>query len=574
MRLPSALAAAVTVMALCSSRGVLPVPAQNSSPYVENADILRGTVINSVTREPIGRALVFSPDNRFAVMTDDQGRFEFTFPRERRENGAQFGTAANLFSGRPNTLTARKPGFLDMQRGQQAVPVGPEQQKVTISLVPEAVIVGRVLVSNSEFERIQVELYRQEVREGEWYWQQAGTATTRINGEFRFADLPSGKYKLLTREILDRDPLTFDPRGQLFGYPPIYYPVAKDFASAEVISMKAGKTFHANLSPGRQRYYPVKVRIINPPAEAGAQVQVWPEGNVGPGYSLGYDPGEEVIQGLLPDGNYEVHVVTYGQKGMNGVTRISVHGVPLVGPTITLLPNPSVAVKVREELQHPEANAQMTITSVDGRVISENERRLSYLSLRLLPAGELGFEGIGSPGPPKSSNDDSLVIENVQPGRYRVKATSAVGFVSSITSEGKDLRRQVLEVNPGGAMTQIEITIRDDGAEVEGTVEVATNNGAQGRGVSSPGQPVGVYFVPEKDGTGQFRVAWVSLGGKFQLQQLPPGDYRVLAFDRVREDLEYASEDVLRQYYSGSQMIHVVAGQKEHLQLRLITENE
>jgi hypothetical protein len=570
MRLPSALAAAVTVVALCLSRGVLPLPAQNSSPYVEPVDILRGTVINSVTREPIGRALVFSPDNRFAVMTDDQGRFEFTFLRERRENGAQVGTAANLFSGRPNTLSARKPGFLDMQRGQQAVPVGPEQQKVTISLVPEAAIVGRVLVSNSEFERIQVELYRQEVREGEWYWQQAGTATTRINGEFRFAGLPSGKYKLLTREILDRDPLTFDPRGQLFGYPPIYYPVAKDFASAELISMTAGKTFHANLSPGRQRYYPVKVRIINPPA-AGAQVQVWPEGNVGPGYSLGYDPGEEVIQGLLPDGNYEVHVATYGQEGTTGATRISVHGVPLVGPTITLLPNASVAVKIREELQHPEA---MTITTVDGPVISENERRLSYLSLRLLPAGGLGFEGVGSPGPPKSSNDDSLVIENVQPGRYRVKATSGVGFVSSITAEGKDLRRQLLEVNAGGAMTQIEITIRDDGAEVEGTVEVATSNGAQVRAVSSPGQPVGVYFVPEKDGTGQFRVVWLSLGGKFQLQQLPPGDYRVLAFDRVREDLEYASEDVLRQYDSRSQMIHVVAGQKEHLQLRLITENE
>ena len=574
MRLLSALAASLIVMAHYSSGGVFPLWAQNSSLHVERSDILRGTVINSVTREPVGRALVFSPDNRFAAMTDDQGRFEFTFPHETRENGAQFATAANLFNGRPNTLTARKPGFLDMQRGQQAVPIGPEQEKVTISLVPEAVIVGRVLVSNSEFERIHVQLYRQEVRDGEWYWQQAGTATTRINGEFRFADLPSGKYKLLTREILDRDPLTFDPRGQLFGYPPIYYPAAKDFASAEVISMTAGKTFHANLSPSRQRYYPVKVRIMNPPAEGGAQVQVWPEGSVGPGYSLGYNPGEGVIQGLLPDGNYEVQVVSYGQNGMTGVTGISVHGIPLVGPTITLLPNASVALKVREELQHPEANAKMTITTVDGRAISENEQRLSYLSLRLLPAGELGFEGIRSPGPPKSLNDDSLVIENVQPGRYRVKATSAVGFVSSITADGKDLRRQVLVVNPGEAMTQIEITIRDDGAEVEGTVEVATSNGAQVRGVGSPGQPAWVYFVPEKDGTGQFRVAWVSQGGKFQLQQLPPGDYRVLAFDRVREDLEYASEDVLRQYDSGSQMIHVVGDQKEHLQLRLITENE
>src|ERR1700732_560697 len=42
---------------------------------------LRGAVINSVTREPVARALVFSPDNRFAIFTDDQGRFEFPLSR-------------------------------------------------------------------------------------------------------------------------------------------------------------------------------------------------------------------------------------------------------------------------------------------------------------------------------------------------------------------------------------------------------------------------------------------------------------------------------------------------------------
>jgi len=33
-------------------------------------------------------------------------------------------------------------------------------------------------------------------------------------------ELSAGSYKLLTHELLDRDPLTFNPRGQLFGYPP------------------------------------------------------------------------------------------------------------------------------------------------------------------------------------------------------------------------------------------------------------------------------------------------------------------------------------------------------------------
>ena len=42
--------------------------------------VLKGIVINSVTRAPVSRALVHSLDNRFATLTDDQGRFVFRIP--------------------------------------------------------------------------------------------------------------------------------------------------------------------------------------------------------------------------------------------------------------------------------------------------------------------------------------------------------------------------------------------------------------------------------------------------------------------------------------------------------------
>jgi hypothetical protein len=49
----------------------LPYPqsahAQDASGSNILSSSLRGTVINSVTHEAIGRALVFSPDNRFAI---------------------------------------------------------------------------------------------------------------------------------------------------------------------------------------------------------------------------------------------------------------------------------------------------------------------------------------------------------------------------------------------------------------------------------------------------------------------------------------------------------------------------
>jgi hypothetical protein len=52
-------------------------PQDIQSPVSSTSTSLRGTVINSVTREPVVRALVFSTDNRVAKFTDDQGRFEF-----------------------------------------------------------------------------------------------------------------------------------------------------------------------------------------------------------------------------------------------------------------------------------------------------------------------------------------------------------------------------------------------------------------------------------------------------------------------------------------------------------------
>src|SRR5262249_33019185 len=157
------------------------------------------------------------PDNRFATMTDERGRFQFNLP------------AANyvrkIGDGYPYSLMARKPGFLSPNNEQAVIRAGEDISEITISLVPEALIIGRVQIPRSDgFERMQVGLYRRVVREGAEHWDSIGTATSRSDGEFRFAELQSGAYKIVTQEMLDRDPL--NPRGALFGYPPVFYPTA------------------------------------------------------------------------------------------------------------------------------------------------------------------------------------------------------------------------------------------------------------------------------------------------------------------------------------------------------------
>ena len=66
--------------------GVSPLSAQSGTTASEQTDRLRGTVVNSLTREPIGRALVVSADSRFATMTDDRAVLNSDF-REWRLNG-------------------------------------------------------------------------------------------------------------------------------------------------------------------------------------------------------------------------------------------------------------------------------------------------------------------------------------------------------------------------------------------------------------------------------------------------------------------------------------------------------
>jgi len=306
----------------------------NPAPEGET-DTIRGTVLNSVTHQPVGRALVYSPDNRFATLTDSAGHFEFKVPSREPERRSE---RPELFSGPTTTspveqiiapifLMARKPGFLSNQNSYQNTPpalVSPSQKEVTIYLAPAALIAGRVAVADSDNqERVQVEIYRRQIQNGRARWTSAGTFTTFSNGEFRFPELTPGTYKLFTHELMDRDPLTFNPRGQLYGYPPVYFPGANNFDAGSTIQLSAGTNFEADLTPARREYYPVEVGIANAPEGAPVGVEVFAGGRGGPGYALGYNPQTQKIQGMLPDGTYTVSVSSFGPSSATGATKVS-----------------------------------------------------------------------------------------------------------------------------------------------------------------------------------------------------------------------------------------------------------
>jgi hypothetical protein len=199
------------------------------------------------------------------------------------------------------------------------------------------------------------------------------------------------------------------------------------------------------------------------------------------------------------------------------------------------------------------------------------------VQVTLIPADDFKQANMVSLRPPKSPEDESLVLENVQPGRYRVGVDlTPVRYIAAVSSGGTDLLRQPLVVTPGVASPPIEIIVRDDGAHLQGEIEHwAEETKARGPSFNAPGQlPACVYLVPVAESSGQFRVIWISQDGRFEMMQIPPGEYQAFAFDRQPVDLEYENTEGMRKYEGKGQGVHLGPGAKENLKLYLISTDE
>jgi hypothetical protein len=469
----------------------------------------------------------------------------------------------------PIWLIARKPGFLDDPNDSRPIQTAPDGE-FTISLMPEALIKGRVVVGEDDpASEITVQLFSRQVQEGIPRWVRANTVLANSNGEFRFSELLPGTYKLATNELMDNDPAVALPGGQEYGFPPVYYPGVSDFATAGTIRVTAGQTVQADLPLTRQPYYPVRISLVNADPNAGMNITVSVQGHRGPGYSLGYNAEAHRIEGLLPNGHYLVEATSYGQNMLFGTVNMAIAGTPIEGPTMTFNRSSSISMHVDEEFTSTEKTG-FSQWVVNGRSFQMRGPRL-YLQVRVESEDDLEGQRGASLRPPSGPNDDSLVVENLTPGRYRLRLNSSRGYVAAATMGGVDLLHEALVVSPEST-TPIEIKMRDDSAEIDGTVRGLTNSTAGARPASSRAV---VYCVPVGDSPGQFREIPVSASeGKFKSDGMAPGSYRVMAFNNPQPNLPYGDAEAMQAYDTKGQLVQLSSGQKTDVQLQIFSSSE
>jgi hypothetical protein len=528
---------------------------------------IHGVVLNALTNKPVGRALVTLME--IAALTDSDGRFAFDvrLSMGNLAGGAAFRPSLGVSSGFPLVLMARRPGYLTMQRPTMLLlrDKSPEVPELTIKIVPESILRGRLATSAVEPPiGVQVQLFRKQVQEGLANWGLVVAAQTNSRGEYRFADLPAGDYKVMTREWVENESIVPPSPGPMTGYPPVYYPNEPNLATATPIHIAAGETAQVDLNLRAQPYYQVSIPVMNVPHGTGVNVNVGEEDGSSE-FSLGFNPQTQKIEGSLPNGTYDVWVMCFGEVQSAAASKIEIAGGPFHGAPISLVTSGVIPIVVREEY-----TADSDTGRREGLVVSRiGNGRQPSLQLMLRPDGtNRPTAGLRNP---TGKGNEGFVVENAREGKYRVWVMPNRGYVASATSGGVDLLHQPLVVGAGGASAPIEITLRDDTATLGGTVSPIPPTGGES---NLYGGGIFVFCYPIESEVGRLVQGFAGADGKFSIQNLPPGRYLVLAFSTPNQNLEYRNQEVLRQYESKGTLVTLEPGQKAEVKVSVLTEDE
>jgi hypothetical protein len=508
---------------------------------------VKGVVLNSVTHQPIARALVDAHET--AVLTDNDGRFELSLPA----GGTQ--------------ISLRRPGYGARGRAtNHSVQVGANMPALTFYLTPEALITGQVMLSTADAaDGIRVMAYRRRITSGRETWMMQSSATTNSDGVFRIAGLQPGSYLLYTQPTRDGDGAA--SRGtSIYGYPAAYYPGVADISAAGLLTLTAGQHAEADFTLTRQEFYSVTVMIANHEA-GGMNLQVHDRSGRQMSFPVRWNAMQGTAQMNVPSGSYFLEGRRRGEAQLYGRVDFTVAGAPLTGLNMALLPLHAVPVTVRKVF-----TATNTSGSIGFGGSSEGNSPVSAGLNIVLTAAEEFFGQPGGGGMRSvegASDGSSYEIENVSPGRYWVETTPFEGYVSSITSGGVDLARDPLVIGPGGTSAPIEVTLRND----TGTISAQLSGGGIGQqtGAAALGeqQQIYVYAIPLFASSEQIKMGGVQGTGQTTIAGLAPGSYRVVAVDAPQE-IDYHTPEGLAKYAGQGETVTVDAGGSASAQLDVI----
>ena len=576
--------------------------ARKTAPlYTYTTEHLNAVIVSSTDGKPVAHVLVTSTDRRMAVMTDYEGKFSFDFRRadlssvsagaSNAYRGFVIGGGANTF---PLQLQVRKPGYITNTVTLALPTVRPDAPEPTfeIKIAPAGTIVGHVEPDSGDLPTsIQVQLHRKMIQNGTAMWQQTSGTQVNSRGEFRFADLTPGDYKLSTSAWTSPDANRAAKPDSAPGLTPAFYPGSADLNSAGILHLGSAATVAITLVPHSTTFYRVTIPIAGAEGTQGANIMLLPSSA---GLNLGYNSQTHTLEGFLPPGSYNARLTTFAPMaaspaasgGNAGLSMIGFAGQPQQstaivyfnvgrGPVhvapVTAMPAVDIPVNVHRDFTNPQPDA--------GRQVMMPERSGQHfppVSLYLESADT--NQGTGAGLAPIGPNDpeDNLKLQNVTQGVYHVRIQSTMGnYVASASCGTTDLMHDPLTIAAAGSGCPIEVTLRDDAATVTGTI--ATGAVPQSPQSPTDASPIFIMGIPLDQPESNPLQSAVMGQGQFRLGAVPPGRYLFIAarrpiFQDMFQNLEYRNPDVLRDLTAKGAIVTLSASQKANIQVPLLAE--
>jgi hypothetical protein len=548
---------------LAGTAGMLLTPVGLSAQAETAGYPVHGIVLDSVTHQPIARALV--EQESAATLTDNEGRFELELPKGIQQIGV------------------RRPGY---RAGQEhAVNVGANTPALTFELTPQVFLSGHVTLSTGEPSgAIQVNIYRRSivdtVRES---WVVVQSLTTDADGGFRSPGLEAGGSYVVCTAPTEEDDARTDVDGRIappvrFGYATVCFPgpipdptpdLTSDLTSrssrqdsANTLALTPGQHAEVDLQLTRQPFYRVTLSI--PHAESWPEVAVTIDSALRPHdhFTTDWKPEQGLAEARLPSGEYSALAVAPGEVSAYGRLDFRVSNKPVSGLSLPLFPRHAIPVEVHKDYTvAPPADQRGGLA----------ERSDPGVSLTFVAADDSTQDDRfgGGLGHPRGTADNSLFeLESAPPGKYWVQAYPTNGYIGSISSGGVDLSRQPLTIGTGSTAAPILVNLRNDFGQIQATVRPNADTGEASAVAGAPGE-VGRYFVYAVP---VGRILWQFPQGQGQgtepisISSVPPGTYRVVAFDRPQQ-FNLADAGTLSRIAEVGQSVTVTARATVNVQL-------
>jgi len=190
--------------------------------------------------------------------------------------------------------------------------------------------------------------------------------------------------------------------------------------------------------------------------------------------------------------------------------------------------------------------------TIDGNIATQ----LPYIGLRA--ADSFSRTGLGILAEPRDGVRGSFSISGVPEGHFRLDVSPPANlYVDDIVLNGLSVYDTGFDVHAGSSRDPLEIRLKTGAATLEGVV-------VDTRGTALAGATFVLVPVARRTNPALFRNAITNAAGRFTLNNVTPGEYKLLAWP-WNVNGAYFDRDFLSKYENDAHMIVVTPGSRSTL---------